>query len=86
MTDKRETQSADSRPAYDPPVAMRLSQVHAGEGLCDPAGSGDSEACYVPGSTAQVECLNDGSSAIGDCLYPGNLPTLGCIDTGEGVG
>jgi hypothetical protein len=70
--------STDTRPAYDPPQAMRLSHVHTGEGLCDPAGSGDLEACYVPGSTAQNECLSEGIGAIGWCLYPGQSATASC--------
>lgn len=78
MSDELKTEPADARPVYDPPQAMRLSQVHAGEGLCDPSGSGDFEACYFPGSAAQTECLEAGIGAIGWCSYPGQSATASC--------
>lgn len=56
----------DTRPTYEPPQAMRLNQVHAGEGACEP-GSGDSEYCYFSGNAANAECLSAGNSATGSC-------------------
>ena len=83
MEDKsKDRATAHTQPAYDPPQAMRLSQVHTGQGLCEVPGSGDFEACYEPGNTAAVECLV-GLSADGACLYSGSSATLDCLSPGN---
>lgn len=49
MTDKEQMQAAtDPRPEYEPPRALRLSDMHTGTGGimgCIPTGSSDSEGC-----------------------------------------
>jgi hypothetical protein len=77
MTDQSENQviTSDSQPAYDPPLALRMGDIHAGTGgvtSCAEAGSGHQGDC-LPGTSATGECLNDGGGAL-DCLDLGNSP------------
>lgn len=81
MTDEQKTH--DDRLVYEAPQAMRLSQVHAGEGQCEP-GSGDFTWCYYPGNDALGDCFEDGVGATGSCMTDGISATGGCGD-GSGV-
>lgn len=84
MSDRPKGQAPDTRPAYDPPRAMRLSEVHAGAGECVP-GSGDAQFCYFSGNGALGECLADGSGDTVSCYSTGNAATGFCISNGAGV-
>jgi hypothetical protein len=74
MTDKPENQvMADTQPAYDPPQALRMGDIHAGAGgiLCE-AGSGIQGPCQA-GIGATPECLANGDGAL-NCNDLGNSP------------
>ena len=76
--------SDKERLTYEAPCAMRLGDARPGQGVCRP-GSGDSEACYTPGNSANLECNEPGNSATGGaCNYPGNSATPDCYQPGSG--
>jgi hypothetical protein len=62
----------DTQPAYDPPQALRMGDIHAGAGgvSCAEAGSGFQGSC-LPGTSAAVDC-STGDGATGNCIQPGN--------------
>ena len=70
MSEERKGQQPqDDRPEYEPPRALRLSDMHDGMGECNP-GSGDTGICSVGGG-AGGKCA-PGSSAGTDCTMPGS--------------
>jgi hypothetical protein len=77
MTDKPKNQiEADTQPAYDPPQALRMGDIHAGTGGtgCTLPGSGASP-CGA-GNSAVGECLGDGTGAGYYCTTTGNSPAI----------
>jgi hypothetical protein len=78
MTDKSENQAmANTQPAYDPPQALRMGDIHAGTGGvgCTQPGSGDTAICDT-GNSASPECLADGNGAL-NCIDLGNSAYYG---------
>ena len=76
MKDERTSRTnVDSRPAYEPPRALRLGDMHVGNGIarCGP-GSGDVQSCSM-----------NGNSAVSDCNANGNNAGALCDSTGSGV-
>ena len=49
MSDDPQKKPSDDRPAYVPPRALRMDDLHPGVGYCGTPGSGDSLACDLPG-------------------------------------
>ena len=71
----RQQTTADPRPAYDPPRALRLSSTESGAGMCEGTGSGDSEACVNSGNSATGPtggCSGNGNGASWMCVFNGN--------------
>jgi hypothetical protein len=62
MTKECKTKPTDDRPAYEPPRALRLGDMHAGEGI----------GCSQPGSGA-LGCGWPGNTPTGGCEDPGNF-------------
>ena len=84
MTDRIDDPVTDLRPAYDPPRALRLSDMGPGSGVaqsCDIPGSnadGDCQSgslagqiCGASGSAADI-CVFNGSSADSTCSHDGS--------------
>lgn len=79
MIDEHKKLELDTQPAYDPPQALRLGDVHTGAGgvLCS-NGSGDVAECTV-GFSASI-CDNNGNTAdlcdpTGNAAFPGPTTT-----------
>lgn len=86
MADERKAPAkADPRPAYEPPRALKLSELHAAKGACVP-GSGDAEFCYYPGSSAQGECLANGVGDSSGCMINGSAAGGYCSDGSSAIG
>ena len=82
MNDERQNQQGSgARPAYTPPRAMRMGEMHTGKGDCN-AGSGDTVACSGPGNSAYPTCTT-GNGAPGSCAYSGISASITCIETGN---
>lgn len=47
----------DERPLCEAPKALRLEDMHRGEGICSSNGSGDNTDCYSLGIGASGSCL-----------------------------
>jgi hypothetical protein len=74
MTDKPENQvMADTQPAYDPPQALRMGDIHAGAG-----GTG----CVQGSAVMVISGCRDGIGADGDCSTGDGANPL-CTSTGN---
>jgi hypothetical protein len=76
MTDQSENQviTSDGQPAYDPPQALRMGDIHAGAGQiqCENPGSSDlAGACRSTGPSANTDC-STGDGALISCTSDGN--------------
>ena len=65
--ERKNQQPQDDRPKYEPPQAMRLTAVRAGEGTCIGSGSNDINCCYWTGYSADGPCRDLGNTATGYC-------------------
>ena len=79
MTERRATSlgqqsEGDQPPSYERPVALRLGDLLASQGMCDPSAS-NVAVCSVDGNTAKI-CGEAGNGAVGSCEEPGNSATL----------
>ena len=73
MTDKPKNPiEIDTQPAYDPPQALRMGDIHAGSGggVCNPSGSGDTGYCTTGNNAAGDGCIENGNSAF-NCYQQG---------------
>ena len=84
VTDRTDKSVADECPAYDPPRALRMSDMSPGGGVAQPcnlpgsgadgdcsSGSLAAEVCGASGSSADV-CASNGGSASVVCSFDGS--------------
>jgi hypothetical protein len=70
----------DTQPAYDPPQALRMGDIHAGTGgsPCEPTGSAAMVAGCQDGGEASGDCSTGGAADF--CTSTGNSPLVGTDD------